>query len=98
MTTTDKRRHERHTLAIGMSMTISGREARRCQATIADLSQSGMTLETEADLAVGEALHLKSDLPLELRGEILNKSSVGSSRTRRYGVRLHHIGNLPNRD
>ena len=65
------------------------------RAVIADLSQGGMTFKSEAVLEQGMTLHLKLPTQIEIRGEV---RSVGApvAGQRRYGVRFHKIGYLPN--
>jgi len=95
MTTTksagaEKRRHPRFPLAITMNIPLGGETGETRRATICDLSMSGMSLTSDAVLEEGMLLHLKLNLPLEIRGEVRHAKS-GPGGLHRYGIHFHNI-------
>ncbi len=84
----DKRRHRRVPVGLTMAIRTSGSD-RPLRGRITDLSQGGMTFETNADLEEGTVLFLKTDHPLEVRGEVRHVTE--SAGRRRYGVRFHRF-------
>jgi c-di-GMP-binding flagellar brake protein YcgR len=93
MTSTEQRRHPRTAVGASFDIRLSGEAAGSFRAVIADLSQGGMTFQSDAVLEKGMTLHLKLPTQIEIRGEV---RSVGApvSGQRRYGVRFHKIGYL----
>lgn len=86
----DQRRHTRYPVGITFDVSHSGAPAGRCRAVIADLSEGGMTLKTEAELEEGMTLHLALPNRLGIRGEVRHARGF-SGGLRRYGVRFHKI-------
>ena len=91
----EQRRHRRTAVGVTLDINLPGEISGRCRGVIADLSQGGMTFKSDAVLEQGMTLHLKLPSAIEIRGEV---RSVGApvAGTRRYGVRFHKIGYLPN--
>lgn len=87
----EQRRHPRTPVGVALDIRMSGEGVPRCRGVIADLSQGGMTFQTDALLEKGMTLHLKLPSAIQIRGEV---RSVGASIAgqRRYGVRFHKIG------
>jgi hypothetical protein len=94
VTIAEKRKHPRFPLGIAMDIRAKGQTVGKCRGTIADLSASGMTLQTDALLDEGMTLHLKLGRPnpIEIRGEIRHSKGSAAGGMKRYGVRLHKIG------
>ena len=90
----EQRRHPRAAVGVTLDIRVAGETAARCRGVIADLSQGGMTFESDALLEKGMTLHLKLPPSMEIRGEIRRVGDVIDGR-RRYGVRLHKIGYAP---
>ena len=90
----EQRRHPRTAVGVTLDLRLAGEGGARCRATIADLSQGGMTFKSDALLEKGMTLHLKLPSEIEIRGEV---RSVGApvAGLRRYGVRFHKIGYSP---
>ena len=88
----DKRRHARVPVGITLDIKVKGVAVKKCRGTIADLSMSGMTFESDAVLEKGQSLYLKVNIPLEIRGEIRHIKPSPKGGMHRYGVRFHHIG------
>ncbi len=86
----NKRRHERVPVGIAMDIRTGG-GGKKCRGTIADLSVSGMTFESDAVLEEGQSLCLKLDTPLEIRGEVRHIKTANQGEMNRYGVRFHFI-------
>lgn len=85
----EKRRHPRIPVGVSMEIQANCQEVGKVRGTIADLSQGGMTLRTNAELEKGMTLHLK--LPrFAIRGEVRYEVSEANG-LRRYGVRFHKI-------
>lgn len=90
----EQRRHPRTPLGVTLDISMQGPDAAKCRATITDLSASGMTFKTDAELEKGMTLHLKLSSDLQIRGEV--RSVLGATGgQRRYGVRFHKIGLAP---
>jgi hypothetical protein len=93
-TAAEQRRHPRKPLGVTLDINVPGPDAAKCRATISDLSASGMSLRTDADLDKGMTLHLSMNPAIQIRGEI--RSVLGlTGGQRRYGVRFHKIGLSP---
>lgn len=90
----DQRRHLRHPVGITLDINAGG-SIGRFRGTIAEVSSSGMTFKTDADLEEGMTLHLKLPNKIDIRGEVRSAGSNGKSGMRRYGVRFHKIGYTP---
>ena len=95
LTSPEQRRHARTAVGASFDIRLSGEAAGCFRAVIADLSQGGMTFKSDAVFEKGMTLHLKLPSQIQIRGEV---RSVGApvSGQRRYGVRFHKIGYLPN--
>ena len=89
------RRHPRTAVGASFDIRLSGEAAGSFRAVISDLSQGGMTFKSEAELEQGMTLHLKLPTQIEIRGEVRSVGAVVRGQ-RRYGVRFHKIGYLPN--
>lgn len=89
--TVEKRRFPRVPLGISMDITAQGLPNGRLQGEIRDLSQGGMTFESDAVLDEGMSLHLRLSLPLDIRGEVRHSRPSVSQGKYRYGVRFHKI-------
>lgn len=87
----DQRRHPRTTVGVALDIRLSGENALRCRGVIADLSQGGMTFESDALLEKGMTLHLKLPTDIQIRGEVRHVGAPVAGQ-RRYGVRFHKIG------
>ena len=87
----EKRRYPRTTMGVSLDLRLSGEAAGRCRGVIADLSQGGMTFQTDAVLEQGMTLHLKLPAEIEIRGEVRHVGAPVAGQ-RRYGVRFHKIG------
>ena len=88
----EKRKHQRVPVGITMDIVARGASVGKCRGTIADLSMGGMTFKSNAELEKGMCLHLKLNIPLEIRGEICHAEGGSSGGLHRYGVRFHKIG------
>ncbi|MFH2202847.1 MAG: PilZ domain-containing protein [Elusimicrobiota bacterium] len=88
----EKRRHPRFPVGITMSVHTGGRSVGKCRGTITDLSVSGMSFKSDKPLEKGCVLFLKINIPLEIRGEVLDIKSGTAGGPYRYGVRFHKIG------
>jgi len=88
----EKRRHPRFPVGIAMDLHAKGQTVTKCRGTITDLSVSGMTFRSNAQLEEGEVLYLKVNIPLEIRGEIRHIRAGAGGGLSRYGVRFHKIG------
>ena len=91
----EQRRHPRTAVGASFAIRLTGEAAGSFRAVIADLSCGGMTFKSDAILEQGMTLHLKLPSEIQIRGEV---RSVGApvAGQRRYGVRFHKIGYLPN--
>lgn len=89
----EQRRHQRFPVGITMDINAGGAVG-RCRGTIAEVSASGMTFKTDAELEEGMTLCLKMPNSIEIRGEVRSAGGRGTSGLRRYGVRFHKIGYL----
>ena len=89
----DKRKHPRFPVGITMDIPTKGQGTMKCRGTITDLSLTGMTFKTNAELEVGQSLYLKLNLPLEIRGEVRSIRG-GEGALRSYGIHFHHIGSF----
>ncbi len=88
----EKRRHKRIPVGISLDIRAKGGGVSKCRGMIADLSVSGMTFKTDAELEKGMSLYLKLNIPLEIRGEVRHIRSSASGGLNRYGVHFHKIG------
>ena len=88
----EKRKHPRFPVGIAMDLHAKGQAITKFRGTITDLSVSGMTFRSNAELEEGGVLYLKIDIPLEIRGEIRHIRTGSSGNMNRYGVRFHKIG------
>ncbi|MBI5630515.1 MAG: PilZ domain-containing protein [Elusimicrobia bacterium] len=91
----EKRRHPRFPVGIALDVHSHGQPVNKHRGTIADLSISGMSFETDAVLEQGMSLYLKLaklDQPLEIRGEIRHMKGSSGQGLHRYGVHFHKIG------
>lgn len=86
----NKRRHARVPIGITMNLRI-GKGDKKCRGTIADLSVSGMTFESDVLLEEGQSLCLKMNTPLEIRGEVRHIKAAAQGGMHRYGVRFHFV-------
>lgn len=73
--------------------------AKKCRATITDLSEGGMAVKTDMDFEEGMMLHLRLNsppgkYPMQIRGEVRSVRGP-SGGLRHYGVRFHKIGYFP---
>ena len=89
--TAEKRRHPRFPVGITLDIDTKGQEASQCRGLIADMSASGMSFKTNAELEEGMCLYLKLDSALEIRGEVRHRHASSVGGWRRYGVRFHKI-------
>ena len=87
----DQRRHQRYPVGITLDINAGG-SIGRFRGTIAEVSASGMTFKTDAELEEGMTLHLKLPNKIDIRGEVRSAGRNGNSGLRRYGVRFHKIG------
>ena len=92
--TSEKRKHPRFPVGITMDIHTRAQGVRKCRGSITDLSLTGMTFKTDAELEEGQSLYLKLDLPLEIRGEVRSINPVVVGGLRRYGIQFHHIGSF----
>ena len=90
----DQRRHPRTAVGASFEINLSGESAQRCRGVISDLSQGGMTFESDALLEKGMTLHLKLPTKIQIRGEVRHVGAPVAGQ-RRYGVRFHKIGYIP---
>ena len=90
----DKRKHPRFPVGITMDIHAKGQGVMKCRGTITDLSLTGMTFKTNAELEEGHSLYLKLNLPLEIRGEVRSIKEGATGGLRRYGIQFHHIGSF----
>jgi len=87
----EQRRHPRTAVGATFDINMQGPAAARCRATITDLSASGMSFKTDAELEKGMTLHLRLNSDFQIRGEVRSvHGAIGGQR--RYGVRFHKIG------
>ena len=93
-TPVEQRRHARFPLGVTLDINMQGAGATKCRATITDLSETGMTFKTEAELEEGMTLHLRFNPELQIRGEVRSVRGASGGQ-RRYGVRFHKIGYFP---
>ena len=91
----EQRRHPRTVVGASFDVRLAGEDAGCFRAVIADMSRGGMTFKSDAVLEQGMTLHLKLPSEIEIRGEIRSVGALVSGK-RRYGVRFHKIGYLPN--
>lgn len=91
--TLEQRRHPRKALSVALDFRMPG-GAQRCRGVISDLSQGGMTFQTDAVLERGMTLHLRLPSSMQIRGEVRSVGAPSAGR-RRYGVRFHKIGYAP---
>lgn len=89
----DKRKHQRFPVGITMDIHTKSGGVTKCRGTITDLSLTGMTFKTNAELEQGTSLYLKLNLPLEIRGEVRSIQEAAGG-LRRYGIHFHHIGSF----
>ena len=90
----DKRKSPRFPVGITMDIHTKGVGVTKCRGTITDLSLTGMTFKTNAELEVGQSLYLKLNLPLEIRGEVRSIRGGEGGALRSYGIHFHHIGSF----
>lgn len=90
----DKRKHPRFPVGITMDIHTKTQGVKKCRGTITDLSLTGMTFKTNAELESGQSLYLKLDIPLEIRGEVRSIEDAPAGGLRRYGIHFHHIGSF----
>ncbi len=90
----DQRRHQRFPVGITLDINAGGAVG-RFRGTIAEVSASGMTFKTDAELEEGMTLHLKLPNKMDIRGEVRSAGNNGTSGLRRYGIRFHKIGYIP---
>jgi hypothetical protein len=88
----EKRKHPRFPIGISMDIFAKGHTIGKCRGTIADLSVGGMSFKSNAVLEPGMCLHLKLNIPLEIRGEVTHTKTSATGGMHRYGVRFHKIG------
>ena len=92
--TSEKRKHPRFPVGITMDIHTKTQGVQKCRGSITDLSLSGMTFKTNAELEEGQSLYLKLNLPLEIRGEVRSIKDAAAGGLRRYGIQFHHIGSF----
>jgi c-di-GMP-binding flagellar brake protein YcgR len=87
----EKRRYPRTAVGLTLDIQANCQEAGKIRGTISDMSVSGMSLKTNAELEEGMTLHLKFTAPqrIEIRGEVRNVQDAEGGY--RYGVRFHKI-------
>ena len=88
----EKRKHQRFPLGITLEIHAKGQAVGKCHGTIADLSVGGMSFKTNAELTEGMSLYLKTNIPLEIRGEVRHAKGPTNRGVHSYGVRFHKIG------
>lgn len=88
----EKRKHPRFPIGITMDIFAKGSAVGKCRGTIADLSVGGMSFKSNAVLEEGMCLYLKLNIPLEIRGEVIQTKGSTTGGMHRYGVRFHKIG------
>ena len=88
----EKRRHARKPLGLSLDIQVSGQPNQKVRGSISDVSESGMSLKTTAELEDGMCLHLRLNNSLDIRGEIRHIKDSKSDGFRRYGVRFHKFG------
>jgi hypothetical protein len=89
----DKRKSPRFPVGITMDIHTKGQGVTKCRGTITDLSLSGMTFKTNAELEKGQSLFLNLNIPLQIRGEVRTVRDDGTGQ-RSYGIHFHHIGSF----
>lgn len=87
----DKRRHPRVPVDLSIDILAHGEASGKCRGTIADLSPSGMTFKSSAELEPGMCLYLKLNPSLEIRGEVRHSKGSTAGGMHRYGVLFHKI-------
>ncbi len=88
----EKRRHPRFPVGITLDIHMKGRTVGKVRGAITDLSVSGMAFKTNSELEEGAVLSLKTNIPLEIRGEVRHVCPGPGGGFHRYGVRFHRIG------
>ena len=88
---TEQRRHPRQNVGVMLDIRLTGEGTVPCRGVIADLSQGGMTFQSDAELEEGMTLHLTLPTDIKIRGEVRSVGAVVAGR-RRYGVRFHKVG------
>jgi len=89
----DKRKSPRFPVGITMDIHTKGQGVTKCRGTITDLSLTGMTFKTNAELEKGQSLFLSLNIPLQIRGEVRSIREDGAGQ-RSYGIHFHHIGSF----
>ncbi|MDE2291514.1 MAG: PilZ domain-containing protein [Elusimicrobia bacterium] len=92
--TREKRKHQRFPVGISFDIHAKGQGVQKRTGTITDLSLTGMTFNTDAELEAGQSLYLRLNLPLEIRGEVRSITEPAAGGVRRYGIQFHHIGSF----
>ncbi|MBI3297553.1 MAG: PilZ domain-containing protein [Elusimicrobia bacterium] len=91
--TSEKRKHPRFQADFTMNIVTKAQGVKKCRGSITDISESGMTFNTDAELEEGQALYLKVDHPeiKAIRGEVrsIDDNVVGGMR--RHGIQLHFV-------
>lgn len=86
----EKRQHPRFTVGLSLDINAAGTTLGKCRGTIADVSATGMTFKTNAELE--EGMHVLINLQsTTFRGEIRHAKDADNGGLHRYGVRFHKI-------
>lgn len=86
----DKRKAPRMPTSILIDVNEAGTAVSKHRGHVADLSVTGMALDTPLTLEKGSSLFLKIDIPIEVRGEIVRvQKKAGAVR---YGIRFMDLG------
>jgi len=86
----EKRKHPRFPVGLSLDINASGTMLGKCRGTIADVSATGMTFKTNAELE--EGMHVLINLnATTFRGEVRHVQGAEHGGLHRYGVRFHKI-------
>lgn len=86
----EKRQHPRFAVGLSLDISAAGTLDGKCRGTIADVSATGMTFKTNAELE--EGMHVLINLQsTTFRGEIRHAQDGQNGGLHRYGVRFHKI-------
>ncbi|MBN1384831.1 MAG: PilZ domain-containing protein [Elusimicrobia bacterium] len=86
----EKRRRPRVPTSILIDVNEVGSAVTKHRGHVADLSITGLALDTSFSLDIGASLFLKIDIPIEVKGKIVRAQKKAG--TMRYGVRFQELG------
>lgn len=86
----EKRKASRRPTSILIDVNEAGSAVIKGRGHIADLSITGLALDTSIPFDIGTPLFLKIDIPLEVKGKIVRLQKKEG--TTRYGVKFLSIG------